>query len=85
MLVQAALRAYSEITSGMKRSDVERTFSEQGAGQFRDHTRYMYRKCEYIGMEVEYTVLSDGAHPSDASNDAVNSKSRLFIDYPTHD
>jgi hypothetical protein len=84
--VQAALRAYDEITPGVKRRDVERAFLQGGGAQFRDHARYIYRACEYITVDIEYTLNSgNNGHASDAADDIVRSKSRLFLDYPSRD
>ncbi len=68
----------------MSRSDLERYFVMSGGMAFRDHTNYVYRKCGYIRVEVDFSP--DPAVEREFSpNDVVTKTSKLFIDYPSKD
>jgi len=84
-LIERALRAYGKLNLGMLRKDVEQAFKDDGGPQFREHSRYVYRECEYIKMELDFSTGANGIQNADATRDTITRKSKLFLDYPVKD
>jgi hypothetical protein len=79
-----ALSAYGKVKIGSTRSDLERYFSRDGGFQTPSSTRYVYSKCEYLQVEVEFEL----AKPDEivfSANDRVTKISRLYVEYPAKD
>ena len=83
-VVQQALVASREIKAGATRADVERHFVRDGGVQFRQTTRYVYRQCPYLRLDVDFDVTR-GAAASFSPEDKVVKVSKLYVDYSTKD
>ncbi len=65
---------------GMTRKDIaSHNFVEAGGMVFRDHTRYDYKSCEYIHLEVDFSL--DPSVDKDMSpKDMITGFSKLTLD-----
>ena len=52
------LTTISNIRPGMTRQSLSRSFEEDGGLQFRSQGRYVYKHCQYIKIDVEFSVVS---------------------------
>lgn len=59
-MVQQALADSQRVKPGMKRKDVERYSRCEDGVQFPDNTRYSYRSCDYIKLEVQFDAALTG-------------------------
>ena len=84
-LVERALKNLQSLKIGMTRKDIEsHNFVEAGGMVFRDHTRYDYKSCEYIHLEVDFSL--DPSVDKDMSpKDVITGFSKLTLDYPAKD
>lgn len=83
-LVVQALREYQKVKAAGTRRDVAKYFVPDGGMQFPAKTRYVYSKCDYLHLDVEFDLLK----PEDVSSlpdDKVISVSRLYVEYPDKD
>jgi hypothetical protein len=83
-LLEQALADYGQLKPGGSRAEVERYFSRDGGFQTSGSTRYVYAKCEYLHVDIEFEV----AKPSDvtlSSTDKVTKISKLYAEYPAKD
>ncbi len=83
-VIEQALRAYREVKVGATRRDVAKYFVPDGGMQFPAKTRYVYPKCNYLHIEVEFELV----RPADISslpNDRVIGVSKLYVDNPAKD
>jgi hypothetical protein len=68
----------------MLRRDAEQYFVLDGGMNFRGQTRYVYKKCEFI--QVEITFEEDPDVRNDFSQkDKIASLSKLFLAFPSKD
>jgi hypothetical protein len=84
-LVQDALQASRRIKIGETRRQLETDFREDGGAQVRDQTRYMYRRCSYIRVDVDFKLAAPVDSPADSPDDTVVKVSRPYLAYPTMD
>jgi hypothetical protein len=85
LLIQQALTDYGRIKVGVTRRDVERYFTPDGGAQFPGATRYVYLKCAYMHVDIEFDAkgtLSKGLFSAD---DVVTKTSKLYVDYSAKD
>jgi hypothetical protein len=84
-IVVAALEAVSRIHAGMSRAEVEKVFTVDGGIIIRDKTRYSFRDCHSI--KVEITFDRDKLTPGviGAPKDTVKAVDRPYIEYPIAD
>jgi hypothetical protein len=54
-LIQNAIKTVNELRDGGIRADVERNFNLDGGLNFRERTRYIFKKCHYIKIDVEFS------------------------------
>jgi len=84
-LVEQALHDIAQVKIGMNRSELEKyNFVEAGGLIFRSPTPYVYRKCDYIHVEISFTF-----DPTDdrvlSPSDLITKVSKLSLDYPAAD
>jgi hypothetical protein len=83
-VAQQALDDLQHVKVGMPRSELEKYFVVAGGMTLRSTTRYEYRRCDYLEIEVDFSL--DPAIGSNYSpNDTITSISRLFVTYPAKD
>ena len=83
-LLGHALSDYGKIKIGSARSDLERNFSRAGGFQAPASTRYVYPKCEYLQVEIEFELAKPNEIAFSAS-DKVTKISKLYVEYPAKD
>jgi hypothetical protein len=83
-VIQQALSDYQRIKVGITRREVENYFAQDGGAQFPGNTRYVYPKCRYLHIDVEFTA-KDPARGIFATNDTVTKMSKLYVDYSAKD
>ncbi|HVZ16733.1 MAG TPA: hypothetical protein VG897_06430, partial [Terriglobales bacterium] len=57
-VVVEALQAARALKAGDTRSKLELDFAEDGGLQVRSPTRYTFRKCHYIKIDVNFAITS---------------------------
>ena len=81
LFAQQALDDLEHVKIGMPRSELDKYFELAGGMTFRDHTRYESRRCDYIQVEVDFSI--DRTVDRDFSpRDTITKISRLFVVYP---
>jgi hypothetical protein len=83
-LVRQALVDSGRIKSGMTRREVEKYFSLDGGMLFAEKTRYVYSKCQYIKIEIDFSRKPSGKELF-SPNDIVVNAARPYIEYPAKD
>jgi hypothetical protein len=83
-VVRQALNDSGRIKAGMTRRDVEKYFSVEGGMNFPLNTRYVYSKCRYIKIDIEFRS-APGNKKLMSPNDVVSDFSKLYIEYPIAD
>jgi hypothetical protein len=82
--IAQALEDSIHLKAGMTRRDAEQYFSLDGGMNFRGQSRYVYKKCNMV--KVEITFEQDTSVQNDFSpKDKIKSLSRLFLEFPTMD
>ena len=84
-LVQDAQQASQRIKPGETRRQLEADFREDGGAQVRDETRYIYRRCRYIRVDVDFKLAPPEDSPADSPDDTVVKVSKPYLAYPTMD
>lgn len=84
-MVQRALADSQRIKVGMTRTQLEKYFVADGGVQFPNNWRYVYPKCEYLKLEVEFTAGPTRGQALSSPDDTVTRVSKLFVDYPVKD
>jgi hypothetical protein len=82
--VEEALRASLALKPGMTRAEVERAFATDGGMNFREKSFYVFKKCRYLKIDVEFTA-DPKVERAFAPTDTIKSVSKLYVDYPHAD
>jgi len=80
-VVEEALEASLQIKAGMTRREVEKDFKLDGGVQFPHSARYLYSKCPFIKLHVDYKPTRG----ADSPNDTVIKVSKPYLDSPASD
>lgn len=83
-LIEQALRDYEQVKNATTRREIARFFVPDGGMQFPARTRYVYPKCDYLHVDIEFELVK----PSGASSlpdDKVIGVSKLYMEYPAKD
>jgi hypothetical protein len=83
-VIDAALSDYQHIKTGITRRDVDRYFELDGGLQFPSSARYVYPKCRYLHLDIEFEAKGNVDRPL-SPDDKVVKASRLYVDYPVKD
>jgi hypothetical protein len=83
--LEKAIRVVSEIHSGEARADLERDFVLDGGLQTAQNSRYVYRTCHLVKIDVEFTISNASALPEPAPTDQVKHISKPYLEYPYAD
>jgi hypothetical protein len=84
-LPREALKVSGEIKSGMIRRQVELNFRSDGGMQVRDVTRYVYRSCDYIRVDVHFKLAKPVNSIKELPDDIVTEVSTPYLAHPTMD
>lgn len=81
-----ALKEMQTVQVGMTRSDLEKVFMIDGGGSTRKSQTYVYRKCIYLKVDVEYAPveMADGRW-EEAAHDKIVKISKPYLDNPILD
>lgn len=83
-MIEGALRDYQQIKNAATRRDVEKYFRPGGGLQFPAKVRYVYPKCDYLHVVVEFE-LAKPAQIASLPEDKVIAVSKLYVEYPATD
>lgn len=82
--VEQALKDSEQIKAGVVRGEVEKYFVQDGGLQFPRSTRYVFSKCPYLHMDVEFEPKAVPGQLFSA-DDVVVKTSKLYVDYSAKD
>ena len=83
-LIAQALEDSGHLKTGMTRRDAEQYFALDGGMNFRGQTRYVYKKCDLVKLEI--TFEEDSSVQNDFSQkDKITKLSKLFLEFPSKD
>jgi hypothetical protein len=82
--VVQALEDLGSLKAGMTRHDAEQYFALDGGMNFRAQTRYVYKKCEFIQVEVTFEEDPDVRNDF-SQKDKITKLSKLFLEFPSKD
>jgi len=80
-----ALEARSKLKVGTTRREVEKLFDRDGGLQFPESTRYVFRECREIKVDIEFKHVPSGTGPLLSDEDTVTKVSTLYLQYPAKD
>jgi len=89
--IDQVLKDVSSVQAGMSRADLLRVFTTEGGISTRDEQRYVYRRCPYIKVRVNFRRPADadddwgGASEAEWTGDIIQSISKPFLEYPIAD
>jgi hypothetical protein len=83
--VQDALRDSQKIEVGATRREIEQQWTADGGMQFREETRYLYRSCEYIRVDIKFKLNNPPDGFEFSPDDIVAEVSKPYLAYPTAD
>lgn len=83
-MIEGALRDYQQLKAAATRRDVEKYFRPDGGLQFPAKMRYVYPKCDYLHVDVEFE-LAKPAQIASLPEDKVIGVSKLYVEYPATD
>ena len=83
-IVGQALTDSQQIKTGNVRGEVERYFERDGGAQFPNSTKYVYKKCRYLHIDVEFESKAVPGHLF-SPGDVVVRTSKLYVDYSAKD
>jgi hypothetical protein len=78
------LKDYQHIRVGIRRSEVDKYFQQDGGMQSPSTTRYVYPKCRYLHVDVKFEISGKDEKPF-SPNDSVLEISKLYVDYAVKD
>jgi hypothetical protein len=84
-IVRQALEETRRIKGGMTRREVEKYFTQDGGLQTREETRYLYRRCDYIKVDIEFKPSASVDRVVYSPDDIVIQVSRPYLDNPNAD
>jgi hypothetical protein len=84
-IVVAALEAVSHIHAGMSRAEVEKVLVVDGGFIIREKTRYSFRDCHSIKVEITFDRDKQASGVIGSSTDTVKAVGRPYLEYPIAD
>ena len=84
--IRDALKEIGELKPGDSRAQSERSFELDGGLQVSADSRYAFKKCQYIKVDVEFSKqsISNGTAPI-LPTDKIVKISRLYLENPVYD
>jgi len=80
-VIEEALQETSKLKPGITRDKVEVTFVLDGGMHFRRTSRYSFRKCPSIKVDVEFS----GSRADSSPTDRIIKVSRPYLELPAYD
>ena len=84
-IVINALEAVSHIRTGMSRAEVEKVFVVDGGLISKEKTRYSFRDCRAIKVEITFDLKEVRQDAIGSPKDTVSAFSKPYIEYPNAD
>lgn len=85
-VVSEALNAANNLTVGMLRGDLHKTFEADGGISFPRSGTFTFRKCPYIKIDVEFDARDVEKNALEFSpKDPITRISKPYLGYPSRD
>jgi hypothetical protein len=84
-VIEEALQETGKLKPGITRDKVEASFILDGGLNFVMTSRYSFRKCRSIKLDVEFSDRAGGSPKDFSSTDRVVKVSRPYLEYPAFD
>jgi hypothetical protein len=88
-IIKEAIRAVDDLKVGDTRAKIEHNFREDGGiswwNESSQHSRYLYKKCTFIKIDVEYALRKGSTPGKPSPDDTVTSISKPYLEYPFYD
>ena len=85
VVIVDALKRIDDLTLGDSRSRLEQSFELDGGLQFRTKSRYVFKKCHFIKIDVEFVGEGFGHDEDFLPTDKIVKVSRPYLEYPIYD
>ena len=83
--IGASLTEMQSIKPGMTRGALLKVFMEEGGISNRTWRRYVYRRCAYIKVDVEFSPVGDSKNDGESPNDRITKISKPFLEWAIAD
>jgi hypothetical protein len=83
--IAASLTDMQGIKVGMTRAEMLKVFMEEGGISNRHWRRYVYRKCGYIKVDVEFAPANNPDNPDESPEDRITKISQPFLEWSIRD
>ena len=88
-LIQDAITTVADLKVGDTRAKLERNFEQDGGISWRnessEHSRYLYKKCCLIKIDVEFALKMGSTPEKPSPEDTISSVSKPYLEYPFAD
>ena len=84
-VIEEALQETGKLKPGMTRDKVEVSFVFDGGMQFERTSRYTFKKCSFIKVDVEFAEHGADSPKEFLASDRVVKVSQPYLPYPTFD
>ena len=81
----ASLMDMQSIKVGMTRAELLKVFMEEGGISSRSRRRYVYRRCGYIKVDVEFEPAGDTNSHEQSPDDRISKISNPFLEWSIRD
>jgi len=79
--VESVMRSILTIKPGATRKDLLDVFTEEGGLSTRTHRTYVYKRCPYIKIDVEFASVGGDAGSIEMPGDQIVAISRPYLGY----
>ncbi len=83
--IAANLPELESIKPGMTRKELLRVFREEGGISTRLQRRYVYRRCGYVKVEVEFSAAGPPNQQGEGQDDLITKISKPFLEFAIMD
>jgi len=84
--IQKIIEDINAIKPGMTRADLLKIFTTEGGISTRTWQRYVYKRCPYIKVDVEFKPVGDeGGKPQETPEDIIIKISKPFLEFSIMD
>jgi len=81
-MIKEALKAVDKLKVGETRADVEQSFVPDGGKQIRTITRYTFKRCDYIKIDVKFSIQGVANPWAFSSADVIVHISKPYLEPP---
>ena len=83
--IKDALTELAKIKAGMTRAELLKIVATEGGISTRTGRRYVYTKCPYIKVDVEFEIVDDVERFGESSKDKIVKISKPFLEWSIAD